>query len=392
MGQPQFFRSIDSNWPNTIALVSMLLLAFFCSAMIDVLGVLIPTINSDYYVGDFTVFWAAAQSEQALVYDPVYLTEIQKPITGDTGLRPFVYPPSFLIFIRFLGLFDHQQAFALWSILGVAIFIAANRSLLPSKKILLSLISPAIFVCLFTGQSTLIVGGLLISGLALINRNQILAGLFIALAATLKPQMLIMVPLALMVAGHWKTLASAILAGAVIGLFCLTLQGYALWLDWIFALQDFLPIIDEIGLPEKGFTPTTLVIWLGLSSPFDIVLKLIAGGLGIVAVAAVFRRTEALHMRVIAIVAGGLLCSPYAMNYELSTMQPALLALLLKRDTHPIGRLSAALCFSTLAGPIGIIMIAIFLIFFTTNASALTVNLALRNAIRKLGFGPPKST
>jgi hypothetical protein len=329
---------------------------------IDIAGIAIPAIAEPHYIVDFSVFWAAARIMPELVYDPAALTQAQLWLTGPTGLRPFAYPPSFLILLIPFGWLPHWPALIAWNALSLTLFAAASKRIVPRPAVVLAMISPPVLMCLYMGQSALIVAGLLIAALSCLPTRPLVAGLLLGLAATWKPQALLLVPLALGAAGQWRALAAAILTGVAIGIASVAVQGPQLWLDWLGSLRGFMQVVDNIGLPARGLNPTALAFMLGLSGSAAVALKLSCGLLGAAVVVLVFRSDRAPTRRLAALTAGGMLCSPYSMTYEMAMIAPAAAAILLDRNGHPALWFAALLCFTTLAGPFGPLVMAISLV------------------------------
>ena len=295
---------------------------------------------------DFRVFWTAARVPARDVYNVDALTAAQALPADEAKPRPYISPPSLLVPLAPLGALAFWPAFALWTSLAVAAqFLAARRILDPPALLLLAL-APATHFTLGPGQVTLFVGAAVLAAMAALPARPVMAGVLLAAAALIKPQAVMLVPIALAACGNWRALASAGLAGAAAGLACLAVQGPQLWRDWLTALAGFPDLLQRLGYLPRSLTPYATALDLGLSGP-AVTLVVVAGiVLGIVTCWRVFRATGNAALRAGALGCAYLLCTPYAMVYEAAMIVPAAAFLLASRDASPPLRASAwlAIC------------------------------------------------
>lgn len=330
-------------------------LAVFCALAIDFAGVVHSVWRHGHYIGDFTVFWTAPHV--ASVYDFDAVSHAQDPMIGGyAGPRPFAYPPSFLLLLKPFGVLPFFVALGAWITLGVA---ALAWSLRGEKRWPLVVVAPPLFLAVVTGQ-VLIVWAALIGAVRVIDRRPGVAGGLLALAALIKPQAVLLAPLALVAARQWRALIAAILCGGAVGGVAVAIQGPELWLDWLRALPAFTELIHQPWLLRRGVTPATLAFHLRLTGPAAAALALGGALLGIACVWAAFRRGE---WRLVALVAGSLLCSPYAMPYELVPLLPAAAAMLAARESAPPYWLAGFLAISMLAPAFTVVLLAVVVLF-----------------------------
>jgi hypothetical protein len=297
-----------------------------------------------WVAADFKVFWTAGRIEQRLAYD---FAAVSAAIPGETGLRPFLSPPTLLLALKPLLGMPLWPAFALWTILGLASFCRVSARAAGPASILLLLSAPAFHWAAIAGQVTLLVGALLYSGVLCLSRRPIAAGLLFAAAALLKPQAALLVPLALIAGGHYRALFAALAAGSLGGLLSLTVHGPEMWIGWLRAIGAFGELIRSNGFIGKGITPSALAYGSQLQGVGG--AALVAGGalLGLSCCWLVFRRSDDPALRGGALVCGALLCTPYAMSYEAASLLPAAAALLTKPGRRFAAVLTAGLvaCF-----------------------------------------------
>lgn len=169
------------------------------------------------YKMDFLSYWAAArltlEGHAAAAYDIARHQAVIHEAVPITSLLPFAYPPPFLILLAPLGLLSYPLAAALWIGFGLALFILAMGRLFPACT-RLAVAFPPVLPNLILGQSGLLTGGLFAAALATLARCPFLGGALFGLLV-LKPQLGLMIPLALAAGGQWRAVAGA--AAAAIG-------------------------------------------------------------------------------------------------------------------------------------------------------------------------------
>ena len=127
------------------------------------------------------------------------VTAAQMSLRPPVGPLPFPYPPSALPLMAPFGLLPFWPAFWAWTILSTAAFWTAARRITSSPLIVF--IMPQMVLAIVLGQTTLWIGALMIWGVLLLPARPLLAGALFGIAAAIKPQFAIMVPVAV-IAGH----------------------------------------------------------------------------------------------------------------------------------------------------------------------------------------------
>jgi hypothetical protein len=237
------------------------------------------------------------------------------------GPLPFPYPPSALPLLAPFGLLPFWPAFWLWTLLsGIAFWTAARRI---TRGWPLAFVAPQMVLALILGQTTLWIGALLIWGVLLLRSRPVLAGMLFGIAAAIKPQFAILVPFALLAGRHWLALAGG--AGGLAAMLLLSLPfGPFLWHDWASVLDQHPAIVSGYGLNALGASPMMALKLLGL--PLYLHALFIA-----LAICLVWRafRTDDVKKRLLVLLAGTLLATPYAIRYELGMLTPSLVDALL---------------------------------------------------------------
>jgi len=165
--------------------------------------------------GDFVSFWTAGQlaldghAAEAYIRQPHWL--LQLALHGDAGwgYLAFFYPPFFLLLCAGFALLSYHLALGLWLVASCAGYAAALRALMPkgSHAWVLFLGYPAAIVNAGFGQNGFLSAALLGGAAVWLDKRPALAGVCFGCLAY-KPQLGIIVPLALAVAARWRCFAA----------------------------------------------------------------------------------------------------------------------------------------------------------------------------------------
>jgi hypothetical protein len=197
---------------------------------------------------DWMVFYAAARSylggDPAVLFDGGQLTaavnhRFSAWLAHPLILHPWVYPPCFLAVFLPFGLTAPPVSLVAYELVGVLGLIAASRACFADAArrwmlVAALLLSPAAAFNVMTGQNAFFGGALLLGGLALVERRPLAAGMLLGLLSC-KPQLWLLVPVALIAARRWRALSAmsgAVLLAAVAGLVLLGPEGWRRWLDF----------------------------------------------------------------------------------------------------------------------------------------------------------------
>jgi len=256
---------------------------------------------------DFYVFWAAARHWQA-PYDPAVVAQLQAAIHLQ-GVWPFVYPPTFLLFVWPFAQLPLTLAYPLWTALSAALFVwEASRRIRPVWAAAALWAVPPVFLSAALGQPTLSVGAAMLAGWRLAERRPHLAGVIFALAACMKPQAMILAPIALF--GNWRALGAMLAAGAALAGASLAF-GLGPWLAWPHALAAF----AQIAPAAERTNPSALIAspwWSAALAAFGVMFA--------------WRNKNLLGMA-----AGALWLTPYAHDYDLAPLAPLAVSWLIER-------------------------------------------------------------
>jgi hypothetical protein len=176
-------------------------------------------VGSDF-IAFFTASEMALAGDAARVYDGAAVHAAERAAFGEAiEFVPWLYPPVFLLLVLPLGLLPYGWALGAWIAATLAGYLAVIRRIAPvPQAVWLALAFPAVLVNMGHGQNGFLTMALLGGAVLLVDRRPLVAGaLFAALA--IKPQLAILVPLALIAAGCWRTIgAAAVCVAAAAGL------------------------------------------------------------------------------------------------------------------------------------------------------------------------------
>src|SRR5439155_11071977 len=123
--------------------------------------------------------------------------------------------------------------FVIWSLLGIACCAAVLSRLVGWRAALLAAIgAPASMLNLLTGQNGHFTAALLGGGLMLLERRPLLAGVCFGMLAY-KPQLALLLPIALAVTGRWRAFAAAAATTGILAVACLILVGPDSWTGFL---------------------------------------------------------------------------------------------------------------------------------------------------------------
>ena len=287
---------------------------------------------------DFLVFHAATRAffegKLALVYDIAAFTLFQIETYPDrlppnVVFRPFIYPPTWLLMLLPLGLLGVAKAYAVFMTAT-----AAAATLLEGRRDWWSWLavatSPASVWVLIAGQNTFFSLALLYGGLRLLDRSPAAAGILLGLLSY-KPQIWVLVPLALLAARQWRALTWTAGTVAVLSLAGLGVFGCEFWIAFLDAAREAGSArVANIMFERIYMHMTTLVAAariVGLSPGVAGAIQLSGAALAVAAVWLAFRLHPSSDARTAVLVTATFLLSPYTLNYDLLLLMPAAVGL-----------------------------------------------------------------
>ena len=281
--------------------------------------------------GDDTInFWAAARLATAgritEVYDFAKFHDFQTEVLGGPiHLYHYSYPPTAILVSLPLAFLPYLAAWAVWLTGGWVAFFAALRAAWPmgsrrnSDAALSALAAPAILANAVTGQNGTWMAALLGGGLVLMERRPRLAGVLCGLLLVVKPQLGLLIPVALIAGRRWVVLAATTASAAVMALATLLLFGLEPWEAYAARISILRQWILEDGTGVWTLMTSVFVMVRHLSAPLSASYA-VQGIAAVVAAVVVVRSWQANGSQAgknAVLVIGTLLATPYLQVYDL---------------------------------------------------------------------------
>ncbi len=282
--------------------------------------------NGTAVVNDFLSFWVAAREAVSgnpeTPYHSKEFAALQAKYLGEGRFFAFFYPPTYLLLVLPLGFLSGVVAFFAFQILGaLAAGLACSRIIGSWHGFLVAAALPASFNTYFHGQNGLWAAALLGGGLVMLAEGRmVLAGVFIGLL-TFKPQLGVLIPIALIAGGYWRTFFAAAATSLVFAFVSWLVLGTEVWVAFAdqtgFARDTMLH-----GYVELHKMISVYASLRGLGVPMEVAyglqgLTLLAGGL---LVWKVWNSDTSFEAKAIVLVGAGLLATPFALSYDLALL------------------------------------------------------------------------
>lgn len=264
---------------------------------------------------DFLSYWAAARMSAAghpsLVYNVALHHAAEKLAVPTVGYLPFGYPPPFLLLLLPFGMAPFPIAFAGWIAITAAFYIFAARRLLDVRFSLAQAPAAANFII---GQNGFLTAAVFIRGTELLATRPLLAGTILGLLS-FKPQLALLLPVALIAGREWRAIGGGILCAFLLAGVGLLLFGAASYQGFIAMLPQFSRWLgagrwrwDELA------SVYALLRFFGVFPPVALAIH-VAVALGGAAITVYAWATKS-ERRVAILAAATLLVSPYLFTYD----------------------------------------------------------------------------
>lgn len=283
---------------------------------------------------DFYVFWAAAKLALAGLPLDIFSVDRITETAGisDPGWMPWAYPPGYLLLISPLGALPFGPAWAVFTLVSLIAVVWATRPFAGGRLQVLAAaaLAPAMLPCLLVGQTTLLwIAGLLAALVAMRDGRPVVAGVFIGLL-TLKPQLGLLIPVALLACGAWRTIISAILTAGMAAAIPTLIYGTSYWGRMLAMMFEHGEAVrGAIGRLDLMISPYSGMAGLGVPEEAALMLQWAIAAIAACAVFVVWRRPAAsFDLRAAVLLTAIPLASPYLWHYESAFLAPAALFML----------------------------------------------------------------
>ncbi|GAB4514150.1 MAG: glycosyltransferase family 87 protein [Roseibium sp.] len=275
---------------------------------------------------DYLSFWLAGgqalNGTPELAYIPTEFAAIQKQFTGSDTVFGFFYPPTFQLLQGGFALLPYKAAFAAFVVLTTALLCLACRLITGSWLYAACLILvPACANNAFHGQNAALTAALYAFFLVGVERGRmVLAGIALGLL-TIKPQLGILAPLALIAAWNWRAFLSASVTTLVLAAASAAVLGVGVW-QVFWQQAPVASAMMELGGVEWGKMVSVYggLRLLGLGHVPAMALQVLAGLGALACVWRVWHGSESMAARSAVLVGGALLVTPFALSYDLTLL------------------------------------------------------------------------
>jgi hypothetical protein len=351
--------------------------------------------------GDFIVFRTAARvagtPDMVSIYTLENLSGMLRAAYPGHGsmMVGWMYPPSMYLAVRPFAFLPFVMSFLLWVVVFGGLFAVTIRRLWSNGTALFfALASPAVLQAIITGQTGLLTASLIALTGSFAERQPLLAGVAAGLL-TVKPQFGLLIPVALVASGSWRTFWVATVTAIALAGASVAAYGVAPWFAFLASLQAHGARMSDLAhFPmHKLVTPYGAARLLGASAQAGTAVQGVATCLLAAYVYLVWRRVSAVDLRLAALATAAPLATPYAFYYELAILVPPML--LLAKHATETGwlrgeRLSLAVLWIATLWPPGPEYVPSFPVSFAVAGGALII--AARRTLPAVRRGGPSRT
>ena len=275
---------------------------------------------------DFSVFWSASHlallGHAADAYQLSKLHSIIHTINPDVqeGSYGWFYPPNYFWIITPLAYFPYLLAYLWFMGLTLIPYGFVVHRIYPSRETLWCLAGfSGLWDNLMTGQNGFLTAAISGASLLLLEKRPILSGVLIGMLS-IKPQLALLFPVALIAARAWKTLLTAILTGALSIAISTAVFGLATLEAWLQSLGLAKTFLEIGGTNFWMRMPTVFssLHLLGIPIYWAYLTHFLVATLVIVLIWKIWKNCPEPSLRYAALTSGTLLISPYVLIYDLS--------------------------------------------------------------------------
>ncbi len=280
---------------------------------------------------DWMVYYTAIRTyfdgQIALLYDGESLTRLLNArfaawLPRPLPLHPWLYPPHYLLLLLPFGFAPFLASGVLFLGLGflglvAASFAHAKQARARAIHVLSLALCPAAAITVCLGQNTFFTCALLLGGFGLVGRRPALGGALLGVL-TYKPQLWLMVPVALIAARQWKALAAAAAAALLLAAASAALFGIEPWRDWITLMTSPSALFTKWSAIARlnGQSIYTYAALLGAPAPLANMMQALAAAIAAAIVWWCHRRPMAAEPRLAVLLAATMLAAPHVIDYD----------------------------------------------------------------------------
>ena len=270
---------------------------------------------SQVNVTDYLSYWAAGKlalaGEPAAAWDVERHRQVEFSLVTLNGLLPFPYPPPFLLMVAPFSLLSYMWGFAAWVIVTGIIYFAAARRVIPAAYVFAQ---PPALINGWIGQNGLVTSAIFVTGVSMLQARPFAAGAVLGLLV-IKPQLALLLPVAVIAARLWPAIAGAAASAAALLLASLLLFGPAAFEGF----WNILPLYGEMMRKDKWpwnelMSVFAFLRWFGVEQSLAMILH---GFVAAVAAMLTWRAWASNWEQKVPLLASAtLLIPPYLLTYD----------------------------------------------------------------------------
>jgi alpha-1,2-mannosyltransferase len=257
-------------------------------------------------------------------YDPNLLLAAENLI-GSPAFSPFPYPPTYALLTAPLGWLSYPVALLLWTALGIALFAAVILKSTRGRGIWPIVAFPGLFIAVMNGQNGLFLASIFAAGLALLNTRQLAGGMLLGLLS-IKPQLGLLIPIALLAGGYYRAFVGAALSAVALAVASIAIFGLSAWHDFFLVVH----VYQDVLLEALNFAQTRITslfatvhrmgVSTGVAYAIHITVSFAAAGCIVIA----WRGSGTFRIKQAILIVACLLATPYSFDYDLALLGPAI--------------------------------------------------------------------
>jgi hypothetical protein len=265
------------------------------------------------------------------IYDNDFLLDFQMDFGGcPKCLLPYAYPPFFLFYILPLGYLTYHIAFLFWAFSSLFFYFVMSFDKQQRRyAVFLIILAPATIIAFVTGQTGLLSSALIVGGFRLVTIRPILSGTLFGLAS-FKPQLGILIPIALISAQLWRTVAAACITILVLVVASGLAFGWSIWPLWFAKLlshADWVMEVKDRINPTITSSLNSIGVDLTVARSVQACVAIVVG----IIIWISFRHGVTL-LAIASLLVGTFLATPYAIVYDMPMLTSAVLLVLRDRE------------------------------------------------------------
>lgn len=272
---------------------------------------------------DFVNYWAGARlalhGRADMAYDLRRFLAYERGLTAPNAeVKWYGYPPVAMLLAAPFGALPFLPALAAWTLSAWAVL---SRMLAPRMGLFFAacalMATPAFYENALSGQNGAFSAVLLAGGLLLLDERPLLAGVLFGLLCY-KPQLGVLIPVALIASGRWRT---AFAAGGAIALLVgasMLQVGVQPWVEFLHNAPLHRQILEtQTGIWQRMPVVYLSLRWFGAPNALAYAAQGLSALLAATAVFQVWRGPARVALKGASLLIATFLATPYAWDYDM---------------------------------------------------------------------------